>query len=217
MRGYYLLLQSSLFGFIFASEWDPEQFRALGSCLHLRCEVVVGGGMDKLSPARNLVGRPHVVIATPGRIKVLPEEDPDIPPMLSKTKIAREMVISPQNARLGLAAIKKRVGLLDRPDNSDGKLIKYRWDNPHVIPANMTLELSELFSRELTRYIEETEELAMNALKENRHILDIIAKELLEKSRITRLINLQEEGPLPHNDRMRYQPLDIHPAPLHRS
>ncbi|KAK4839481.1 hypothetical protein QYF36_022277 [Acer negundo] len=62
-----------------------EQFRALGSCLHLRCEVVVGG-MDKLSQARNLVGRPHVVIATPGRIKVLLKEDPDIPPMFSKTK-----------------------------------------------------------------------------------------------------------------------------------
>ncbi|TXG71310.1 hypothetical protein EZV62_006245 [Acer yangbiense] len=88
--------------FIFASEWDPEQFRALGSCLHLR---------------------PHVVIATPGRIKVLPEEDPDIPPMLSKTKIAREMVISPQNARLGLVAITKRVGLLDRPDNSDEAVV----------------------------------------------------------------------------------------------
>ncbi|KAK0596437.1 hypothetical protein LWI29_015699 [Acer saccharum] len=91
----------------------------------------------------------------------------------------------------------------------------------------------------ITKYIEETEELAMNALKENRHILDIIAKELLEKSRITGLeveeklkglspimfedyvkpfqINLQEEGPLPHNDRVRYQPLDIYPAPLHRS
>ncbi|TXG71336.1 hypothetical protein EZV62_006271 [Acer yangbiense] len=106
-----------------AEKWDPEQFRALGSCLHLRCEVVVGGGMDKLSQARNLVGRPHVVIATPGRIKVLPEEDPDIPPMLSKTKIAREMVISPQNARLGLAAITKRVGLLDQPDNSDEAVV----------------------------------------------------------------------------------------------
>ncbi|KAL5744873.1 hypothetical protein ACOSQ2_027989 [Xanthoceras sorbifolium] len=154
------------------------------------------------------------------------------------TKIAREMVISPQNARLGLAALTKRVGLLDRPDSSDGEMIKYRWDDPDVIPANMTLELSELFSRELTRYIEETEELAMNALRENRHILDIIVKELLEKSRITGLevedkikglspvmfedfvkpfqIDLQQEGPLPHNDRLRYQPLDIYPAPLHR-
>lgn len=63
-----------------------EQFKALGSCLHLRCEVVVGG-MDILSQAKNLVGRPHVVIATPGRIKVLLEEDPDIPPVFSRTKV----------------------------------------------------------------------------------------------------------------------------------
>ncbi|XVF78012.1 hypothetical protein PTKIN_Ptkin14bG0093900 [Pterospermum kingtungense] len=154
------------------------------------------------------------------------------------TKIAREMVISPQNARLGLTRLTKRVGLLDQPDNPDGELIKYRWDDPHVIPANMTLEVSELFTRELTRYIEETEELAINALKNNRHILDMVAKELLEKSRITGLeveekmkglslvmfedfvkpfqINLDEEGPLPHNDHLRYQPLDIYPAPLHR-
>lgn len=38
------------------------------------------------------------------------------------------------------------------------------------------------------QYIEETEELAINALKDNRHILDMIAKELLEKSRITGLV-----------------------------
>ncbi|GAY42487.1 hypothetical protein CUMW_067240 [Citrus unshiu] len=154
------------------------------------------------------------------------------------TKIAREMVISPQNARLGLAGLTRRVGLLDRPDSSDGDLIKYRWDDPQVIPTDMTLELSELFTRELTRYIEETEELAMNGLRDNKHILEIIAKELLENSRITGLeveeklqglspvmfedfvkpfqINLQEEGPLPHNDRLRYKPLDIYPAPLHR-
>ncbi|BFG28671.1 hypothetical protein CerSpe_149450 [Prunus speciosa] len=154
------------------------------------------------------------------------------------TKIAREMVISPQNSRLGLTALTKRVGLVDRPDSPDGELIRYRWDDPHVIPANMTLEVSELFTRELTRYIEETEELAMNGLKNNRHILDLIMEELLEKSRITGLeveekmkdlspvmfedfvkpfqINLEEDGPLPHNDRLRYQPLDIYPAPLHR-
>ncbi|XP_059661736.1 ATP-dependent zinc metalloprotease FTSH 12, chloroplastic [Cornus florida] len=156
------------------------------------------------------------------------------------TKIAREMVISPRNSRLGLTALTKRVGLMDQPDSPDGELIKYKWDDPHVIPASMTLEVSELFTRELTRYIEETEELAMNGLFNNRHILDMIAKELLEKSRITGLeveerikglspvmfedfvkpfqINLEEvgDGPLPHNDRLRYQPLDIYPAPLHR-
>lgn len=38
------------------------------------------------------------------------------------------------------------------------------------------------------QYIEETEELAMNGLRNNRHILDMIIKELLEKSRITGLV-----------------------------
>ncbi|XP_051125031.1 ATP-dependent zinc metalloprotease FTSH 12, chloroplastic [Andrographis paniculata] len=154
------------------------------------------------------------------------------------TKIAREMVISPQNPRLGLTALTKRIGLADRPDNPDGELIRYRWDDPQVIPENMTLEVSELFTRELTRYIEETEELAMKGLMDNRHILDMIAEELLQHSRITGLevedkmrglspimfedfvkpfqINMDEEGPLPHNDRVRFKPLDIYPAPLHR-
>ncbi|XP_057948063.1 ATP-dependent zinc metalloprotease FTSH 12, chloroplastic [Malania oleifera] len=154
------------------------------------------------------------------------------------TKIAREMVISPGNSRLGLTALTKRIGLVDRPDNPDGELIKYRWDDPQVIPVDMSVEVSELFTRELTRYIEETEELAMNGLKNNRHILDMIAKELLEKSRISGLeveermkglspvmfedfvkpfqINLEEEGPLPHKDQVRFQPLDIYPAPLHQ-
>lgn len=61
-----------------------EQFRAFGSCLHLRCAVVVGG-MDLLTQAKTLMGRPHVVIATPGRIKVL-LENPDISPVFSRSK-----------------------------------------------------------------------------------------------------------------------------------
>ncbi|XP_057461703.1 LOW QUALITY PROTEIN: DEAD-box ATP-dependent RNA helicase 36 [Actinidia eriantha] len=62
-----------------------EQFRALGSCLNLRCAVVVGG-MDMINQAQTLMRRPHVVIATPGRIKVLMDENPDIPAVFSKTK-----------------------------------------------------------------------------------------------------------------------------------
>lgn len=62
-----------------------EQFRALGSCLHLRCTVIVGG-MDMLTQAQSLMKRPHVVISTPGRIKVLLDENPDIPPLFSNTK-----------------------------------------------------------------------------------------------------------------------------------
>ncbi|KAJ0256660.1 ATP-dependent zinc metalloprotease FTSH 12 [Hirschfeldia incana] len=154
------------------------------------------------------------------------------------TKIAREMVISPQNAKLGLTQLVKKIGMMDLPDNPDGELIKYRWDHPHVMPADMSIEVSELFTRELTRYIEETEELAMNALRANRHILDLITGELLERSRITGLeveekmkslsplmfedfvkpfqINADEEEPLPHKDRVSYQPVDLRPAPLHR-
>ncbi|RZC68844.1 hypothetical protein C5167_032011 [Papaver somniferum] len=62
-----------------------EQFRALGASLHLRCAVVVGG-MDMISQAQALMQRPHVVIATPGRIKDLLEQNPDFPSVFSKTK-----------------------------------------------------------------------------------------------------------------------------------
>lgn len=63
-----------------------EQFRALGSGMGLRCTVVVGG-MDMLNQAQSLMQRPHVVIATPGRIKVLIEQNPDdIPAVFSNTK-----------------------------------------------------------------------------------------------------------------------------------
>lgn len=64
-----------------------EQFRALGSCLNLRCIVVVGG-MDSLTQAHALMQRPHIVIATPGRIKALINGNPDIASVFSKTKVA---------------------------------------------------------------------------------------------------------------------------------
>lgn len=62
-----------------------EQFRALGSSLQLRCTLIVGG-MDMIGQARALTQRPHIVVATPGRIKALLSEDPDIPAAFSKTK-----------------------------------------------------------------------------------------------------------------------------------
>ncbi|TKY49425.1 DEAD-box ATP-dependent RNA helicase 36 [Spatholobus suberectus] len=62
-----------------------EQFRALGSAVHLRIAVVVGG-MDMLKQAKELVARPHLVIATPGRIHLLLRDNPDIPPVFSRTK-----------------------------------------------------------------------------------------------------------------------------------
>lgn len=62
-----------------------DQFRALGSCLNLRCAVVVGG-MDMINQAQTLMQRPHVVIATPGRVKVLIQQNPEISAVFSKTK-----------------------------------------------------------------------------------------------------------------------------------
>lgn len=44
-----------------------EQFAVLGSSFNLRTAVVVGG-MDIISQALELGNRPHVVVATPGRL-----------------------------------------------------------------------------------------------------------------------------------------------------
>lgn len=41
----------------------------------------------------------------------------------------------------------------------------------------------------LFQYIDETEELALKGLKDNRHILDMIVQELLKNSRITGLVS----------------------------
>ncbi|XP_045801825.1 DEAD-box ATP-dependent RNA helicase 36-like [Trifolium pratense] len=62
-----------------------EQFRALGSSFHLRTSVVVGGRIDTVEQAKELLARPHIVIATPGRIKVL-LEDNQIARVFSRTK-----------------------------------------------------------------------------------------------------------------------------------
>ncbi len=44
-----------------------EQFAALGSRIALRHEVVIGG-MDMLKQGLYLSRRPHIIIATPGRL-----------------------------------------------------------------------------------------------------------------------------------------------------
>ena len=44
-----------------------EQFEALGSTIGVKCCVIVGG-MDMTTQAIALSKKPHIVIATPGRI-----------------------------------------------------------------------------------------------------------------------------------------------------
>jgi len=54
-----------------------DQFRALGAGMTLK-DCVVVGGMEIQQQCKALTRRPHVVVATPGRLKALIEHDPDI-------------------------------------------------------------------------------------------------------------------------------------------
>ncbi|KAK3127806.1 hypothetical protein QOZ80_7AG0578630 [Eleusine coracana subsp. coracana] len=62
-----------------------EQFRALGAQLGLRCLAAIGG-FDSLAQAKGLARRPHVVVATPGRIATLIKNDPDLAKVFARTK-----------------------------------------------------------------------------------------------------------------------------------
>ncbi len=44
-----------------------QQFEALGSAIGVRCAVIIGG-MDTVSQAVALAKKPHIVVATPGRL-----------------------------------------------------------------------------------------------------------------------------------------------------
>jgi len=62
----------SLFGLVLAPTRElafqiSEAFEALGSLISVRCAVIVGG-MDMVSQAIALGKKPHIVIATPGRL-----------------------------------------------------------------------------------------------------------------------------------------------------
>lgn len=62
-----------------------DQFKALGSEVNLRSTVVVGG-MDMTTQAKALMQRPHIVIATPGRLRDHFMNDPGIPDVFAKAK-----------------------------------------------------------------------------------------------------------------------------------
>jgi len=63
-----------------------EQFRALGAPLGLRCLAAIGG-FNSLAQAKGLSRRPHVVVATPGRIATLVKDDPDLAKVFARTKV----------------------------------------------------------------------------------------------------------------------------------
>eukprot|EP00250_Pteridium_aquilinum_P014757 c22183_g1_i1 orf=676-3876(-) len=103
------------------------------------------------------------------------------------SRIAREIAISHASPRLGLYPMlwKDKFDPPLPPDEVD--LIPKNWDKPGNRIANMTMELSEMFTREVTRYADEAEDEAMRGLSLNRHILDRLASELLERTNINGL------------------------------
>eukprot|EP00252_Welwitschia_mirabilis_P015196 TRINITY_DN33438_c0_g1_i1.p1 TRINITY_DN33438_c0_g1~~TRINITY_DN33438_c0_g1_i1.p1 ORF type:complete len:1020 (-),score=228.37 TRINITY_DN33438_c0_g1_i1:625-3684(-) len=156
--------------------------------------------------------------------------------------IARELVISPGNPRLGLLRMtwsgKFRLPFQTAFDDPEEALEKNEWREADA-KAIMSVELSELFTREVTRYIEETEETALAALQSNRNILERLVDELLRRSKISgeeveniiksmdpvmlpdllhvpalELDNMDVK--IPPNFRGRYKELNICAAPLHR-
>jgi len=54
-----------------------DQFRAFGAGMSFR-EAVVVGGLDMQTQAKELARRPHVVVATPGRLRGLLDLDPEL-------------------------------------------------------------------------------------------------------------------------------------------
>lgn len=61
-----------LFGLVLAPTRElayqiSQQFEALGSLISVRCAVIVGG-MDMVDQAMKLAKKPHIVVATPGRL-----------------------------------------------------------------------------------------------------------------------------------------------------
>lgn len=154
------------------------------------------------------------------------------------SKIAREIAISFASPRLGLFPMLWK-DKFDPPLPSDEpELIPNNWSKPGNRIANMSMEVSELFTREVTRYVDETEEEAMQGLLTNRHILDRIVIELLDRTKMSGLDIAEmiksmnptmladplerpdiefgsQAQPDPLNRVGHYEYLDIFQAPLH--
>eukprot|EP00850_Spirogloea_muscicola_P012818 SM000084S23154 [mRNA] locus=s84:534523:540569:+ [translate_table: standard] len=162
------------------------------------------------------------------------------------SKIARELVSNYTSPRLGIFPMRAQRSMQfpKRPDEVE--LIPDGWNKPGSAIALMSPELSELFTREMRRYIDEAEDMAYEALRKNRPILEAIADHLyknikingLEAGEIAKAMNPDmlpdymyepEYHPLEELDEEiddsykpdrkkygRYEPLNIYPAPLHR-
>ncbi|CAI6001288.1 unnamed protein product [Closterium sp. NIES-65] len=63
-----------------------DQFRALGSSLSLRCAIAIGGG-DMVEQAMQLASRPHVVVATPGRLREMLQQEASMGRIFSNLQV----------------------------------------------------------------------------------------------------------------------------------
>ncbi|CAI5999442.1 unnamed protein product [Closterium sp. NIES-64] len=166
--------------------------------------------------------------------------------LMKLSQIAREIASSHANPRFGLLPITMHP-IMEPPGFPDEvELIPSSWSRPGMQVASMSVEMSEIFTREVTWNIEQTERMAMDALRRNRAILDRITDHLVEHFRISGLeageivhsmqpqmlpdlLDPETEADAAEEDDAtatppdwnpeqpgRYQYLDIYPAPLHR-
>ncbi|CAI5462679.1 unnamed protein product [Closterium sp. Yama58-4] len=166
--------------------------------------------------------------------------------LMKLSQIAREIASSHANPRFGLMPVTMHP-IMEPPGFPDEvELIPSSWSRPGTQVAAMSVEMSEIFTREVTWNIELTERMAMDALRRNRAILDKLTDHLVEHFRIsgleageivysmqpqmlpdllepeTETEAAQEDAdtatPPDWNPEQpgRYQYLDIYPAPLHR-
>ncbi|OQS01341.1 DEAD/DEAH box RNA helicase [Achlya hypogyna] len=113
-----------------------EQFQALGSGISLRTCVVVGG-VDMMTQALALQERPHVIIATPGRLRdhMLRANPPNL-------KLVQYVVLDEADRLLSAAFSKDLAFLLDAMGTSTRQTL--------LFSATMTADLKDLEAVALT-------------------------------------------------------------------
>ncbi|KDO35752.1 hypothetical protein SPRG_00506 [Saprolegnia parasitica CBS 223.65] len=113
-----------------------EQFQALGSGISLRSCVVVGG-VDMMTQALALQERPHVIVATPGRL-----HDHMLRPNPPNLKLIKYLVLDEADRLLSSTFSKDLAFLLDRMGSSSRQTL--------LFSATMTADLKDLEAVALT-------------------------------------------------------------------
>lgn len=182
-------LAESLYG-IFALVLTPtrelafqlsDQFKALGSGLHLRSAVIVGG-LDMIEQAKALMQRPHVVIATPGRLADLVANDPDIALVFKSIKF---LVLDEADRIIDVGFENElRTVLLRLP--SQRQTLLFSATNTPELQALHKLSGDKAFVFEAYQGLKTVEELQQRYIFTSLNVKDVYLSYLLS--------NLEEEG-----------------------